>query len=72
MDRPRLYGTTLSHFTRKPRIVLAELGVESDFVGCPGVPLGAGTPPRGSEASRRRPAAAARPRALRRERRVHR
>lgn len=32
MERPRLYGTPLSHFTRKIRILLAELGVAFDFV----------------------------------------
>ena len=32
MERPRLHGTPLSHFTRKVRILLAELGVEFDFV----------------------------------------
>jgi len=32
MTKPRLHGTPLSHFTRKIRIVFAELGVEFDFV----------------------------------------
>lgn len=32
MERLRLHGTPLSHFTRKIRILLAELGVEFDFV----------------------------------------
>ena len=32
MDRPQLHGTPLSHFTRKIRILLAELGVDFDFV----------------------------------------
>lgn len=32
MGRPELYGTPLSHFTRKIRILLGELGVEFDFV----------------------------------------
>jgi glutathione S-transferase len=35
--RPQLHGTPLSHFTRKVRIVLAELGIEYDFVRTPGV-----------------------------------
>ena len=34
---PRLFGTPLSHFTRKLRILLVELGVEFDFVPAPGV-----------------------------------
>jgi glutathione S-transferase len=37
MDRPQLHGTPLSHFTRKIRILLAELGVAFDFVRAPGV-----------------------------------
>ena len=37
MDTPRLHGTPLSHFTRKVRIVLAELGVAYEFVRGPGV-----------------------------------
>ena len=37
MDRPRLFGTPLSHFTRKIRILLSELGVEFDFVRPAGV-----------------------------------
>jgi glutathione S-transferase len=37
MDRPRLHGTPLSHFTRKIRILLAELGVDHEFVRAPGV-----------------------------------
>jgi glutathione S-transferase len=32
MESLKLYGTPLSHFTRKVRIVLAELGVEFEFV----------------------------------------
>ena len=32
MDKPQLHGTPLSHFTRKIRILLAELGVDFDFV----------------------------------------
>lgn len=32
METPQLHGTPLSHFTRKIRIVLAELGVDYDFV----------------------------------------
>lgn len=35
MAQPQLYGTPLSHFTRKIRILLAELGVEFDFVRAP-------------------------------------
>ena len=35
--RPQLHGTPLSHFTRKIRILLAELGVEFDFVNPPGL-----------------------------------
>jgi glutathione S-transferase len=34
---PKLFGTPLSHFTRKIRILLAELGVPFDFVRTPGV-----------------------------------
>lgn len=37
MDRPQLYGTPLSHFTRKIRVLLAELGVAFDFVRATGV-----------------------------------
>lgn len=37
MDRPQLYGTPLSHFTRKIRILLAEIGAGFDFVRIPGV-----------------------------------
>ncbi len=37
MDRPKLYGTPLSHFTRKVRIVLAELGVPFDFIRAPDI-----------------------------------
>jgi glutathione S-transferase len=37
MDRPQLHGTPLSHFTRKIRILLAELGVAFDFVRAPSV-----------------------------------
>ena len=37
MDKPQLHGTPLSHFTRKVRILLAELGVAFDFVRAPGV-----------------------------------
>ena len=32
MDKPQLHGTPLSHFTRKLRILLAELCVNFDFV----------------------------------------
>jgi glutathione S-transferase len=32
MDKPQLHGTPLSHFTRKIRILLAELGVDFEFV----------------------------------------
>lgn len=32
MDKPTLHGTPLSHFTRKIRILLAELCVDFDFV----------------------------------------
>ena len=32
MAAPTLHGTPLSHFTRKIRILLAELGVAYDFV----------------------------------------
>jgi len=34
---PKLYGTPLSHFTRKLRILFAELGVEFELVRMPGV-----------------------------------
>jgi glutathione S-transferase len=37
MTSLQLLGTPLSHFTRKVRIVLAELGVEFEFVRAPGV-----------------------------------
>lgn len=37
MDKPRLYGTPLSHFTRKVRVLLAELGVGFEFARTPGV-----------------------------------
>jgi glutathione S-transferase len=37
MNRPQLYGTPLSHFTRKIRILLAELGVAFDFVRAPSI-----------------------------------
>jgi glutathione S-transferase len=37
MGKPQLYGTPLSHFTRKIRILLAELGVEFDFVRAPSI-----------------------------------
>ena len=37
MTTPRLHGTPLSHFTRKIRILLHELGVAFDFVRAPGV-----------------------------------
>ena len=37
MEKPRLYGTPLSHFTRKLRILLAELNVDVEFVRVPGV-----------------------------------
>jgi glutathione S-transferase len=37
MRRPQLFGTPLSHFTRKVRILLAEFDVEFDFVRAPGV-----------------------------------
>jgi glutathione S-transferase len=37
MERPRLFGTPLSHFTRKIRILLAELGVQFDFVRAPSI-----------------------------------
>lgn len=36
-DRLRLVGTPLSHFTRKVRIVLAELGVDYELERAPGV-----------------------------------
>jgi glutathione S-transferase len=35
MDPPKLYGTPLSHFTRKIRILMLELGVSFDFVRLP-------------------------------------
>ncbi len=37
MGRPQLYGTPLSHFTRKLRILLAELEVDFEFVRTPSV-----------------------------------
>jgi glutathione S-transferase len=37
MAKPQLYGTPLSHFTRKIRILFAEVGVEYEFVRAPGV-----------------------------------
>jgi glutathione S-transferase len=37
VGKPQLFGTPLSHFTRKIRILLAELGVEFDFVRTPSV-----------------------------------
>ncbi len=37
MERPELYGTPLSHFTRKIRILAAEIGVELDFLRIGGV-----------------------------------
>ena len=33
--KPQLYGTPLSHFTRKLRVSMSELGVEFDFVRAP-------------------------------------
>lgn len=42
MSRLQLHGTPLSHFTRKIRVLLAELGIEHDFIRPPGV-LVAGT-----------------------------
>ena len=42
MTKPRLHGTPLSHFTRKIRILLAELGLEFEFVRAPSV-LASGT-----------------------------
>jgi glutathione S-transferase len=47
MDRPKLYGTPLSHFTRKIRILLHELGVPFDFVRTPSL-LEASTPSYGA------------------------
>ena len=47
MDRPRLYGTPLSHFTRKVRILLHELGVPFDFVRTPNL-LESSTPSYGA------------------------
>jgi glutathione S-transferase len=41
MSKPRLHGTPLSHFTRKARILLAELAVDHDFVRVGGVLGGA-------------------------------
>lgn len=37
MQRPQLFGTPLSHFTRKVRVLLAEFGVDYEFVRAPGV-----------------------------------
>jgi glutathione S-transferase len=37
MSRLQLHGTPLSHFTRKVRILLGELGVAYDFMRLPGV-----------------------------------
>ncbi len=37
MERLALHGTPLSHFTRKIRILLAELGVDYEFVRAPSV-----------------------------------
>ncbi len=37
MIRPRLYGTPLSHFTRKVRALLAELEIEHEMVWAPSV-----------------------------------
>lgn len=37
LEKPKLYGTPLSHFTRKIRVLLAELGVDFDFVRTPSV-----------------------------------
>lgn len=37
MSSLQLIGTPLSHFTRKVRILLAELGVDHEFVRAPGV-----------------------------------
>ena len=37
MAKLQLHGTPLSHFTRKVRILLAELGVAYDFVRAPSV-----------------------------------
>jgi glutathione S-transferase len=37
MPALQLIGTPLSHFTRKIRVLLAELGVEFEFVRAPGV-----------------------------------
>lgn len=37
MTIPQLYGTPLSHFTRKVRVLLAELDVPFEFVRTPGV-----------------------------------
>jgi len=47
MDKPQLYGTPLSHFTRKLRILLHELGVPFDFVRTPSL-LEASTPSYGA------------------------
>jgi glutathione S-transferase len=37
MEKLRLHGTPLSHFTRKIRVLLSELGVAFDFVRAPSV-----------------------------------
>jgi glutathione S-transferase len=37
METPRLYGTPLSHFTRKIRILLVEFNVDFEFVRVPSV-----------------------------------
>jgi glutathione S-transferase len=37
METLKLYGTPMSHFTRKLRILLAEFGVAFDFVRTPGL-----------------------------------
>lgn len=47
MEKPQLYGTPLSHFTRKIRILLHELGVPFDFVRTPSL-LEASTPSYGA------------------------
>lgn len=47
MDRPQLFGTPLSHFTRKIRILLHELGVPFDFLRTPSL-LEASTPSYGA------------------------
>ncbi|HEX2685577.1 MAG TPA: glutathione S-transferase family protein [Kofleriaceae bacterium] len=47
MDRPKLYGTPLSHFARKIRILLHEFGVPFDFIRTPSL-LEASTPSYGA------------------------